>query len=121
VRQEHALTIVWSVIYRPAWDATPEAYVEGGVVGWSRSRRLARAEDACVGFKAYVGVQHDDPSRWHVAGAPRTVFFVSFFQGGRTLALRTFPTMDAALAELRRVHAALAAPTAPINGPAAPD
>jgi hypothetical protein len=118
VRQEHALTIVWSSAYRPAWDATPEAYVESGVVGWSRSRRLARAEGASIGFKAYVGVQHYDPSRWHFAGAPRAVFFVSFFQDGRTLALRTFPTMDDALAELRRVHAGLAAP---LDGPAAPD
>jgi hypothetical protein len=118
VRQEHALAVVWSAAYRPAWDATPEAYVEGGVVGWSRSRRLARAEDASIGFKAYVGIQHYDPSRWHVAGAPRAVFFISFFQGGRTLALRTFPTMDDALAELRRVHSGLAAP---LDGPAAPD
>ena len=118
MRQEHALTVVWSAAYRPAWDATPEAYVEDGVVGWSRSRRLARAEDASAGFKAYVGIQHYDPSRWHVAGAPRAVFFVSFFQGSRTLALRTFPTMDVALAELRRVHAGLAAP---LDGPAAPD
>ncbi|HZC78812.1 MAG TPA: hypothetical protein VE258_13765, partial [Ktedonobacterales bacterium] len=112
MRQEHVLTIVWSAAYRPTWDATPEAYVESGVVGWSRSRRLARAEDASIGFKAYVGVQHYDPSRWHVAGAPRAVFFVSFFQGGRTLALRTFPTIDVALAELRRVHAGRAAPLA---------
>ena len=118
MRQEHALTVVWSAAYRPAWDSMPEAYVEGGVVGWSRSRRLARAEDASIGFKAYVGVQHYDPSRWHVAGAPRAVFFVSFFQGSHTLALRTFPTMDVALAELRRVHAGLAVPLA---GPAAPD
>jgi hypothetical protein len=118
VQPEHALTLVWSTAYRPAWDATPEAYIEGGVVGWSRSRRLARAEDASASFKAYVGVQHYDPSRWHVAGAPRAVFFVSFFQGGRTLALRTFPTMDVALAELRRVHAALAGSH---DGPAAAD
>lgn len=117
MRHEHALTVLWSAAYRPAWDATPEAYVESGDVGWSRSRRLARAEDASAGFKAYVGVQHDDPSRWHVAGEPRTVFFVSFFQGGRTLALRTFPTMDDALAELRRVHAGL---VAPLDGPTAP-
>ena len=117
MRQEDALTLLWSAAYRPAWDATPEAYVESGVVGWSRSRRLARAEDASAGFKAYVGIQHDDPSRWHVAGAPRTVFFVSFFQGGRTLALRTFPTMGDALAELRRVHAGLAAA---LDGPTAP-
>ena len=118
MRQDDALTIAWSAIYRPDWDAAPAAYVESGVVGWSRSRRLARAEDASAGFKAYVGVQHYDPSRWHVAGEPRAVFFVSFFHGGRTLALRTFPTMDDALAELRRVHAGLAAPLA---GPAAPD
>jgi hypothetical protein len=118
VRQEHALTVVWSAAYRPVWDATPEAYVEEGVVGWSRSRRLARAEDASIGFKAYVGIQHYDPSRWHVAGAPCAVFFVSFFQDGRTLALRTFPTMDVALAELRRVHAGLAAP---LDSPAALD
>ena len=118
MRQEHALAVVWSAAYRPAWDSMPEAYVEGGVVGWSRSRRLARAEDASIGFKAYVGIQHYDPSRWHVAGEPRAVFFVSYFQGGRTLALRTFPTMDVALAELRRVHAGLATP---LNGPAARD
>ena len=79
MRQEHVLTIVWSAAYRAAWDATPEAYVEAGVVGWSRSRRLARAEDASAGFKAYVGVQHYDPSRWHVAGE-RVGVVVSFFR-----------------------------------------
>ena len=102
------LSIEWSVSYRPEWDATPEAYVAAGVVGWGRSRRLARVDDPTVRFKAYLGVQHDDPARWHAGGDPRTVFFASFFLDGRTVTLRTYSTMAAALAALRHFHNDLA-------------
>jgi hypothetical protein len=101
------LTLRWSEIYRPAWDGTPAAYVEHGIVGWGRSRRLARAQDPARAFKAYLGVQHYDPARWHVAGAPRATFFLSLFLAGRTIALRTFPTLGDALAELRAFHGRL--------------
>lgn len=101
------LTLRWSEVYRPAWDGTPAAYVEHGIVGWGRSRRLARAQDPARAFKAYLGVQHYDPARWHVAGEPRAAFFLSLFLAGRTIALRTFPTLDAALAELRAFHGRL--------------
>ena len=104
---ESELAIVWSAIYRAEWDSTPEAYVENGVVRWGRSRRLGRAEDAARRFKAYLGVQHDDPARWRLAGEPRARFFVSLFVGQRTVALRTYPTMGEALAMLERFHAAL--------------
>ncbi len=103
------LRIAWSPTYHPAWDDTPEAYLAHGVVAWGRSRRLARLEDARRAFKGYLGVQHADPARWHAAGEPCTVFFVSLFVLGRTVALRTYPTLGAALAEARRVHAALGA------------
>jgi hypothetical protein len=104
---EPGLAMSWSAAYRPEWDAVPEAYVAHGIVGWGRSRRLARADDSARGFKAYVGVQHFDPARWHARGEPRAVFFVSLFLRGRTVTLQTFPTMPAALAELRAFHARL--------------
>ena len=98
------VSIVWSSIYQPAWDETPGAYVEAGLVGWGRSRRLARAEDASVALKAYLGVQHYDPGRWYQAGEARTRFFLSLFVGGRTLSLRTYPTVEEALAALEQAH-----------------
>lgn len=101
------LAIRWSAAYRPEWDEDPAAYVAHGVVGWGRSRRLARAEDPARAFKAYLGVQHYDPGRYHLAGEPRSVFFLSLFLAGRTITLRTFPTVAAALAELRHFHARL--------------
>ncbi|HEV2238264.1 MAG TPA: hypothetical protein VGR57_16500, partial [Ktedonobacterales bacterium] len=91
------LRITWSPAYRTAWDDTPEAYLAHGVVAWGRSRRLARFEDARYAFKGYLGVQHADPARWHAAGEPRTVWFVSLFLLGRTITLRTFPTLAGAL------------------------
>ena len=101
------LSIAWSPIYHPEWDATPEDYVAAGLVGWGRSRRLARAEDAAVALKAYLGVQHFDPSQWNLPGEAAAKFFLSLRVHGRTLWLRTFPTMAAALAALRAVHASL--------------
>jgi hypothetical protein len=101
------LAIRWSAAHRPEWDEDPAAYVAHGVVGWGRSRRLARAEDAARAFKAYLGVQHFDPARHYLAGEPRSVFFLSLFLAGRTVTLRTFPTLPAALAELRGFHARL--------------
>ena len=90
----------WSAERRPEWDATPAAYVEAGVVGWGRSRRMGKYLDAALRLKAYVGVQHYDPARWHVAGEPQAKFFLSLFLNGRTVTLRTFPTMTQALAAL---------------------
>jgi hypothetical protein len=103
------LRITWSPAYQPEWDGMPEAYLAHGVVGWGRSRRLARFEDPRCAFKGYLGVQHADPARWQGAGEPRTVYFVSHFLLGRTVELRTFPTLGAALGEARRFHAALCA------------
>ena len=62
------LTLRWSPVYQPQWDETPQAYVDAGIVGVGRSRRLARAEDRQRGFKAYLGIQHWDPSRWNLPG-----------------------------------------------------
>lgn len=107
------LTIAWSSAYHPEWDTAPSAYVEHGIASWGRSRRLARAADPAVAFKAYLGIQHNDPSRWHRAGKPHAVFFLSLFLAGRTVTLHTFPTMPAALAELRAFHARLCSPAAP--------
>jgi hypothetical protein len=81
--------------------------VEQGVVAWGRSRRLARAADARVAFKAYLGVQHDDPARWGRDGEARAVFFLSLFVAGRTVALHTYPTLPAARAALAAFHARL--------------
>lgn len=102
-----ALTFIWSPIYRPEWDDVPGEYVAHGVVGWGRSRRLARAEDAARRFKAYLGVQHFDPARYGLEGEAQAKFFVSLFVAGRTVTLRTYPTLREAREALERFHAAL--------------
>jgi hypothetical protein len=94
--QPGTLSIRWSAVYAPQWDDTPQAYVDAGVVGSGRSRRLAKAEDASRAFKAYLGVQHWDPTHWNLPGEERAVFFLSLFRHNRTLSLRTFPTLSAA-------------------------
>ena len=102
-----SLTIVWSPTYRPEWDDEPHEYVAYGVVGWGRSRRLARTEDAARRFKAYLGVQHFDPARYGLTGAAQAKFFVSLFVGGRTVGLLTYPTLRPAREALERFHTAL--------------
>lgn len=103
------LTLRWSPHYQPAWDATPDAYVEAGVVAPERTRRLLRADDPQLGMKAYIGVRHSDPSRYGLPGEPHASFFLSVLLGGRTLFLRTYATAPAALVELRRTHERLRA------------
>jgi hypothetical protein len=107
--QADGLTLRWSPVYQPQWDATPEAYVAAGVVAWERTRRLLRADDARLGMKAYLGVRHSDPARWGLSGEPSAVYFLSVLLGKRTLYLRTYPTVPAALAALHETHAWLAA------------
>ena len=102
------LTVRWSPVYQPQWDETPQAYVDAGVVGVGRSRRLAKAVDAQRAFKAYLGVQHWDPSRWNLPGEDYSVFFLSLFRDNRTQSLRTYPTIPAALAGLYEAWNALA-------------
>jgi hypothetical protein len=101
-------SIVWSPIHHPAWDENPREYVEAGFVAWGRSRRLARVTDPSVAFKAYLGVQHFDPSRWMLPGEPTAKFFLSLFVAGRTVSMRTFPTVREALAALDTFYAMLA-------------
>jgi hypothetical protein len=103
------LRIAWSAIYHPEWDATPLEYVAAGLVGWGRSRRLAKAHDAARAFTSYLGVQHFDPARWNLPGLPTAKFFASFFVSGRTVGLHTYPTMAAALTAIRSFHARLGA------------
>lgn len=98
------LTIHWSSDYQPAWDTDPAAYVTAGLVGWGRSRRLARATDPTRAFKAYLGVHHNDPARWGGAEEPTAAFFLSLFLLGRTVTLRTFATLPEALVELHAFH-----------------
>ncbi len=107
-------TLNWARWYQPEWDEAPAAYVDAGVVGWGRSRRLLRADDLRLRLRAYLGVQHSDPSQWGLPGEPRAVFFLSVRLGGRTLYLRTYPTVPAALEALRETHAQLAARIQPI-------
>jgi hypothetical protein len=102
------LAFCWSTVYQPQWDEMPQAYVDAGIVGAGRSRRLAKAEDSSRAFKAYLGVQHWDPSRWNLPGEARAVFFLSLFRDNRTLALRTYPTISAALAALHDAWHSLA-------------
>lgn len=103
------MKIEWATYYRPDWDGQPERYIEEGVVRWGCSRRLAKAHDARLGLKAYFGVQHNDPSRWNLPGEPSARFFLSLFVHGRTVSLRTYPTIEAALSALASFHEALAA------------
>jgi hypothetical protein len=98
------MEIHWAGWYEPAWDAQPERYVEAGVVGWGRSRRLAMARDDAQGVKAFIGIQHYDPGRWNVSGEPSARFFLSLFSHGRTLSLRTYPTVAGALTALTSFH-----------------
>lgn len=100
-------SMVWSPIYNPAWDESPDEYTEAGFVIWGRSRRLARAADPSVAFKAYLGVQHFDPARWMLPGEPTAKFFLSLFVAGRTISMRTFPTLGEARAALERFYASL--------------
>ncbi len=90
-------TISWGVAYQPRWDATPDAYEAAGLVGWGRTRRLGKLT-LPPGFLAYLGVQHVDPQHagWSGLDAPTARFFVSWFDEGQCLALRTVPTMDQA-------------------------
>lgn len=113
------LLLRWSPHYQPAWDATPDAYVEAGVVAPERTRRLLRADDPRLGMKAYIGVRHSDPSRYGLPGESLASFFLSVLLGKRTLFLRTYDAMPAALAELRRTHERLceASPPVPLRGP----
>ncbi len=101
-------SIRWSRVYQPQWDDAPQEYVDAGLVDVGRSRRLAKAEDASRAFKAYLGVQHWDPARWNLPGDARAVFFLSLFHHNRTLALRTYPTLAAALDALHEAWRSLA-------------
>ena len=99
-RDELRRAIRWNECYREEWDGVPGRYADDGAVGWGRSRRLGLLE---LGkYKAYVGVQHIDPTRpgWGIVEEPQARFFVSMFVGGRCVALRTFRTMDEGLGAL---------------------
>jgi hypothetical protein len=94
--------IEWSTLYRADWDETPEAYLRADLVGWGRSRRLGRLAQRERRLIAYVGVQHFDPGAWGLAGEPISRFFASC-RVGRQVWLRTYPTMNEALAALEAV------------------
>jgi hypothetical protein len=66
-------------------------------------------------MKAYLGVRHSDPSRYGLPGEPHASFFLSVLLGKRTLFLRSYDTMPAALAELRCTHDQLASNLAPLT------
>jgi hypothetical protein len=104
------MEIEWASWRRPEWDEQPERYSEAGVVRRGYSRRLAKARDHRLGLKAYIGVQHYDPSRWNLPGLPSARFFLSLFIAGRTVSLRTYPTVEAALTALESFQMACAAP-----------
>ena len=89
--------IQWHQLYRADWDDLPDAYLDYGVVQRGRSRRLGRFQAGDV--KAYLGVQHVDPSKpgWAIVDKPQARFFVSLFVSGDCITLRTFPKMDSAL------------------------
>jgi hypothetical protein len=99
-----SMEIKWAAWYHPEWDEQPQRYVDAGVVAWERSKRLAKASDARLELKAYIGVRHSDPSRWNLPGEPSARFFLSLFIRGRTVSLRTYPTIAAALSALQGFH-----------------
>jgi hypothetical protein len=99
------LRIHYSAIYHAEWDARPDEYVAAELVGWGRSRRLAKLQDPACHFVAYVGIHHADPARWNLPGESAARFFASILVGGRTLELRTYATMDDALGAIRAAHA----------------
>ena len=109
-RAEFEGAVEWSPAYSSGWDDAPEEYANSGRVGWARSRRLGKltlpAGPGDPGFKAYLGVQHVDPSRdgWSLFDAPQARFFVSWFAGRRCLGLRTFATLGEARDELWRAY-----------------
>jgi len=98
------LQIAWAQVYRAEWDTAPDRYVAAGVVGWGRSRRLARIDDPASAFTAYLGIQHFDPTRWNLPGAPVAKYFASVFLHRRTVGLHTYATMNDALAAVRTFH-----------------
>jgi hypothetical protein len=102
------MEIEWATWRHPEWDGRPERYIEEGVVKWGYSRRLAKAREDRLGLKAYIGVQHDVPSRWNLPGEPSARFFLSLFIHGRTVSLRMYPTIEARLSALASFHKALA-------------
>jgi hypothetical protein len=90
-------SVIWNEHYRSDWDSEPDRYVDAGTVKWAKSRRLGLLE---LGrHKAYLGVQHVDPSRpgWGTVGEAHARFFVSMFSHGQCVALRTVRTMSEAL------------------------
>lgn len=101
----------WSAVYTSAWDMTPDAYVDAGLVGWGRTRRLLRADDRRLGMKAYIGVRHSDPAQWGGQSEPHATYFLSVLLGKRTLFLRSCPTIPAALDLLRATHGRLSEPS----------
>jgi hypothetical protein len=92
--------ISWAEHYKSEWDTTPDLYVEEGILPWGKTRRLGIFKVAMI--KAYLGVQHVDPMQrgWGSFDHAQARFFASFFVEGRCVALRTYPTMDAALGAL---------------------
>jgi hypothetical protein len=75
-------------------------------VQWGRSRRLGLFREGEI--KAYLGVQHVDPTRagWAIVDEPQARFFISAFLACQTVTLRTFPTVGEALSFLRDFLAA---------------
>lgn len=108
LRRLDGMRLQWSPAWRPQWTDAPDAYVEAGVVGWERTRRLLCGDDLRLGLRVYLGVRHTDPARWGLAGEPRATFFASALRGGRTLFLRTYPTAVEALNTLGALRAELA-------------
>lgn len=95
----HAL-VEWHREYRREWDADANEYVRAELVGWGKTRRLGVQRAGRL--KAYVGVQHVDTTNanWAAAAEPFARFFLSLFVDGRCVTLRTFRSMDDALATL---------------------
>ena len=98
--QEVRAAMRWGDAYHAEWDDVPEMYSDEGIVQWGRSRRLGVLKMGRL--KAYVGVQHIDPSLpgWGFVEEPQARYFVSMFLNGQTVGLRTFPTVSQALGAL---------------------
>jgi hypothetical protein len=95
------LPITWSASYHTEWDTTPEEYLRAQIVKPTRSRRLGYYSDPQRERKGYIGVYHM-AGRYGTDGSVR--FFLSLFEHGRTLGLRSYVTMHDLLAVLEAFH-----------------
>ena len=99
--------ITWHVRYERSYDEDPWAYPRNGMLPVGRSRRLGVLIDKRARLRAYLGIQHFDPTLWGRGGQAYCKFFLSLRAPGRGVSLRTYGTMDEALSVLHQAYETL--------------